>query len=62
MPAATRPASPSRPATGSAKEIAAICSDTWGIEVRPNETEGISQPLHWVTIPAMGVVHGEMFF
>ncbi len=44
------------------KEIAAICSDTWGIEVRPNETEGISQPLHWVTIPAMGVVHGEMFF
>ena len=44
------------------KEIAMICSDTWGIEVRPNEVEGLSQPLHWVTIPAMGVVHGEMFY
>jgi kynurenine formamidase len=44
------------------KEIATICSDTWGIEVRPNESDGLSQPLHWVTIPAMGVVHGEMFF
>jgi kynurenine formamidase len=44
------------------KEIAAICSDTWGIEVRPNETDELGQPLHWVTIPAMGVTHGEMFF
>ena len=44
------------------KEIATICSDTWGIEVRPNETDELSQPLHWVTIPAMGVTHGEMFY
>ena len=44
------------------KEIATICSDTWGIEVRPNETDELGQPLHWVTIPAMGVTHGEMFY
>ena len=44
------------------KEIATICSDTWGIEVRPNETDELGQPLHWVTIHAIGVTHGEMFF
>jgi kynurenine formamidase len=44
------------------KEIATICSDTWGIEVRPNEADGLGQPLHWVTIPAIGVTHGEMFY
>jgi kynurenine formamidase len=44
------------------KQIATICSDTWGIEVRPNETDDLGQPLHWVTIPAMGVTHGEMFY
>jgi kynurenine formamidase len=44
------------------KEIAMICSDTWGIEVRPNETDELGQPMHWVTIPAMGVPHGEMFY
>src|SRR6266566_10121711 len=33
-------------------EIAALASDTWGCEVRPNETEpGINQPWHWITIP-----------
>ncbi|MGZ9080047.1 MAG: cyclase family protein, partial [Burkholderiales bacterium] len=43
------------------KEIAAICSDTWGIEVRPNESpEDVNQPFHWVTIPAIGIVHGEI--
>lgn len=46
-----------------AKEIAAICSDTWGIEVRPNETtDDVNQPFHWVTIPAIGIVHGEIMF
>ncbi|MBW8267976.1 cyclase family protein [Caldovatus aquaticus] len=43
------------------KEIAAICSDTWGVEVRPNETDEVSQPWHWVVIPAMGLTMGEMF-
>jgi kynurenine formamidase len=44
------------------KEIAAICSDTWGVEVRPNETSEVGQPWHWVVIPAMGLTMGEMFF
>jgi len=44
------------------KEIAAICSDTWGVEVRPNETDEVMQPWHWVVIPAMGLTMGEMFY
>lgn len=44
------------------KEIAAICSDTWGVEVRPNETNEVQQPWHWVVIPAMGLTMGEMFY
>ena len=43
------------------KQIAAICSDTWGVEVRPNETKELNQPWHWVVIPAMGLTMGEMF-
>jgi len=45
------------------KEIAAICTDTWGCEVRPNESEaGINQPWHWITIPIMGMTMGEIFY
>jgi kynurenine formamidase len=45
------------------KEISAIASDTWGCEVRPNESEpGINQPWHWITIPIMGLTMGEIFF
>jgi kynurenine formamidase len=47
---------------GHDKSIAAICSDTWGVEVRPNETREVSQPWHWVVIPAMGLTMGEMFY
>ncbi len=37
-------------------ELAALASDTWGCEVRPNESEeGINQPWHWITIPIMGM-------
>jgi kynurenine formamidase len=44
-------------------EIAAIATDTWGNEVRPNESEpGINQPWHWITIPIMGLTMGEIFF
>ncbi len=43
------------------KEIAAICTDTWGVEVRPNETTEANQPWHWVVIPAMGLTMGEIF-
>lgn len=44
------------------KKIAAICSDTWGVEVRPNESKEAEQPWHWVVIPAMGLTMGEMFY
>ncbi len=43
------------------REIAAICCDTWGCEVRPNETEDAQQPWHWVVIPKIGISMGEIF-
>jgi kynurenine formamidase len=44
-------------------ELAALASDTWGCEVRPNESEpGINQPWHWITIPMMGMTMGEIFY
>ena len=43
------------------KNVAGVCSDTWGVEVRPNETTDMNQPWHWVVIPAMGLYMGEMF-
>jgi len=42
-------------------ELAAIASDTWGLEVRPNEFPGAFQPLHQIAIPNMGLTLGEMF-
>jgi kynurenine formamidase len=42
-------------------EIAAIASDTWGFEVRPNETPDVNQPLHIVLIVYMGLWMGEIF-
>ncbi|MET8828059.1 cyclase family protein [Streptomyces sp. NPDC004610] len=42
------------------REIAALASDTWGVEVRPNEIEAF-QPLHLVALVHMGLAFGEMF-
>ncbi|MFG3155912.1 cyclase family protein [Streptomyces sp. NPDC048219] len=42
-------------------EIAAIATDTWGFEVRPNEFEDAFQPLHQVAIPHIGLLIGEMW-
>ncbi|WP_456284000.1 cyclase family protein [Microbacterium sp. JZ101] len=42
-------------------EIAAIATDTWGFEVRPNEFDAAFQPLHQVVIPNMGLTVGEMW-
>jgi kynurenine formamidase len=42
-------------------EIAAIATDTWGFEVRPNEFDGAFQPLHQVAIPHLGLFLGEMW-
>ncbi len=44
------------------KQLAAICLDTWGCEVRPNETDVANQPWHWIVIPAMGLSMGEIFY
>jgi kynurenine formamidase len=42
-------------------EIAAIATDTWGFEVRPNELDDAFQPLHQVAIPHIGLFLGEMW-
>ena len=42
-------------------EIAAIATDTWGFEVRPNELDHSFQPLHQIVIPNMGLTVGEMW-
>jgi kynurenine formamidase len=44
------------------KSLAAICCDTWGCEVRPNESTEAFQPWHWVVIPMMGITMGEIFY
>jgi kynurenine formamidase len=42
-------------------EIAAIATDTWGFEVRPNEFDFAFQPLHQIAIPHIGLFIGEMW-
>lgn len=44
-----------------AKKIASIATDTWGVEVRPNQIEDLSQPWHKVAIPSIGLLVGEIF-
>ncbi len=44
------------------KDVAGIRTDTWGCEVRPNQTDEANQPWHWVVIPAMGIAMGEIFY
>jgi kynurenine formamidase len=43
------------------KQVAAVASDTWGVEVRPNELPTINQPWHRVAIPQIGLAVGEIF-
>lgn len=44
-----------------ASDVAAIATDTWGVEVRPNEFDVSFQPLHQVAIPHLGLFLGEMW-
>jgi len=44
-----------------ARDAAAVATDTWGFEVRPNETPDVAQPLHIVLIVHMGLWVGEIF-
>jgi kynurenine formamidase len=43
------------------REVAAVATDTWGLEVRPNETPDVLQPLHIVLIVHAGLLLGEIF-
>lgn len=43
------------------RELAGVASDTWGLEVLPNETPDVFQPLHIVLIVGMGLLVGEIF-
>ncbi len=43
------------------KEVAAVATDTWGVEVRPNRSDMFEQPWHWVCIPMAGLPMGENF-
>ena len=43
------------------KQVAGIATDTWGAEVRPNQTDEARQPFHWISIPIMGLTVGEIF-
>jgi Predicted metal-dependent hydrolase len=43
------------------KKIAALATDTWGAEVRPNELPGTFQPLHLILIVSMGLLVGEIW-
>jgi kynurenine formamidase len=43
------------------REIAAIATDTWGVEVRPYETADCSQPLHRIAVRNTGLLIGEVF-
>lgn len=43
-------------------EVAAVATDTWGCEVRPNRSDIYMQPWHWLAIPMLGITMGEMFY
>ncbi len=43
------------------REVAGVATDTWGVEVRPNELKCLFQPWHKVVLPNMGLLMGEIF-
>ena len=43
------------------REVAAVATDTWGVEVRPNETTDCFQPLHMISLRNTGLLLGEIF-
>jgi len=42
-------------------KVAAIATDTWGAEVRPNETDEANQPWHWISISDYGAYRRRNF-
>jgi hypothetical protein len=45
-----------------ARQIAAIGSDNYAVEVRPSEMPAFRNPFHVLAIPNMGLTLGEIFF
>jgi hypothetical protein len=45
-----------------AKQIAAVASDNYAVEVRPAEMEIFRSPFHACAIPNMGLTLGEIFY
>ena len=45
-----------------AKQIAAIASDNYAVEVRPSELPPFRSPFHICAIPNMGLTLGEIFY
>ena len=43
------------------RELAAVACDTWGLEVLPNQTPDVFQPMHIIMIVHMGLLIGEIF-
>ena len=43
------------------REVAAVATDTWGVEVIPNETHDCFQPLHMISLRNTGLLLGEIF-
>jgi kynurenine formamidase len=43
------------------RELAAIATDTWGMEVLPNQTPDVFQPLHIILLVHTGLLIGEIF-
>jgi kynurenine formamidase len=44
-----------------ARQLAAVATDTWAMEVQPHEIPETYQPLHQVFIANMGLLIGEIF-
>lgn len=42
-------------------DVAGVATDTWGVEVRPNEFDNAFQPFHQVVIPHLGLFLGELW-
>ncbi|MCG8587983.1 MAG: cyclase family protein [Proteobacteria bacterium] len=43
------------------REVAAVATDTWAVEVHPYETADCALPLHMISIRNTGVLFGEIF-
>jgi kynurenine formamidase len=43
------------------RDVAAVATDTWGVEVMPAEVAGTTAPLHQLLLCRCGITLGEMF-